>query len=78
MLTSRNVDYPSTHNLGVPTELLAGNGIELPAELADIDRLTPFGTVFRYDEVSHEAGRDRAQWLAWVRALRGFAQSLIR
>jgi HEPN domain-containing protein len=78
VLTSRNVDYPRTHNLGVLVELLASNGIELPAELADIDRLTPFGTVFRYDEVSPEAGRDRALWLAWVRALREFAQSLIR
>jgi len=78
VLTSRNVDYPRTHNLGVLIELLASNGIELPAELADIDRLTPFGTVFRYDEVSPEAGRDRALWLAWVRALREFAQSLIR
>lgn len=64
VLTSRNVDYPRTHNLGVLVELLASNGIELPAELADIDRLTPFGTVFRYDEVSPEAGRDRALWLA--------------
>jgi len=44
VLTSRNVDYPRTHNLGVLIELLASNGIELPAELADIDRLTPFGT----------------------------------
>jgi len=78
VLTSRNVDYPRTHNLGVLIELLASNGIELPAELADIDRLTPFGTVFRYDEVSPEAGRDRALWLDWVRALREFAQSLIR
>ena len=78
VLTSRNVDYPRTHNLGVLVELLASNAIELPAELADIDRLTPFGTVFRYDEVSPEAGRDRALWLAWVRALREFAQSLIR
>jgi len=78
VLTSRNVDYPRTHNLGVLVELLASNGIELPAELADIDRLTPFGTVFRYDEVSPKAGRDRALWLAWVRALREFAQSLIR
>ena len=78
VLTSRNVDYPRTHNLGVLVELLASNGIELPAELAHIDRLTPFGTVFRCDEVSPEAGRDRALWLAWVRALREFAQSLIR
>ena len=78
VLTSRNVDYPRTHNLGVLIELLARNGIELPTELADIDRLTPFGTVFRYDEVSPEAGRDRALWLACVRTLREFAQSLIR
>jgi len=78
VLTSRNVDYPRTHNLGVLIELLAGNGIELPDECADIDRLTPFGNVFRYDEVSPEAGRDRAQWLVWIRALRDFSQSLIR
>ena len=31
VLTSRNVDYPRTHNLGVLIELLASNGIELPA-----------------------------------------------
>jgi hypothetical protein len=43
-LASRKADYPRTHNLGVLIELLSGIGVELPADLADIDRLTPFGT----------------------------------
>lgn len=46
-----------------------------PEGLADIDRLTPFGTVFRYDEVLPQAGQDRSQWLGWIQALRAFVES---
>jgi hypothetical protein len=55
--------------------LLSKAGVVLPVELADIDRLTPFGTVFRYDEVLPLAGQDRSRWLGWVRALRTFVES---
>ena len=74
-LAARALDYPRTHNLGALIELLSKAGVVLPAELADIDRLTPFGTVFRYDEVLPQAGQDRSRWLGWVRALRTFVES---
>jgi hypothetical protein len=63
------------HNLGALIEMLGKAGVVLPAELSDIDRLTPFGTVFRYDEVLPKAGQDRSRWLGWIRALRAFVES---
>jgi hypothetical protein len=45
LLAARGVDYPKTHNLRVLIELLAEDDITLPAELAEIDRLTPLGEV---------------------------------
>jgi HEPN domain-containing protein len=74
-LASRKADYPRTHNLGVLIELLSGIGVELPGDLADIDRLTPFGTVFRYDEVLPQGEHDRARWLRWIRGLRAFVEA---
>jgi len=37
----RHVDYPRIHNHGVLIELRSDAGVKLPADLADIDRLTP-------------------------------------
>jgi HEPN domain-containing protein len=73
-LAVRALDYPRTH-LGALVELLSKAGVILPEGLADIDRLTPFGTVFRYDEVLPQAGQDRSQWLGWIQALRAFVES---
>ena len=74
-LAVRGLDYPRTHSLGALVELLSKARVTLPEGLADIDRLTPFGTVFRYDEVLPQAGQDRSQWLGWIQALRAFVQS---
>ena len=74
-LAVRGLDYPRTHNLGALVELLSKASVTLPEGLADIDRLTPFGTVFRYDEVLPQAGQVRSQWLGWIQALRAFVQS---
>jgi HEPN domain-containing protein len=77
-LVSRDVEYPRTHNLSVLIELLAKAGVVLPQELADVDRLTPFGTVFRYDEVLPQSRQDRSQWLSWIRVLRAFVELMLR
>lgn len=69
-LATVGLAYPRTHDLGVLIDLLAKGGVVLPDELADIDRLTPFGTVFRYDEILAATGQDRHQWLDWIRLLR--------
>jgi HEPN domain-containing protein len=78
VLAARGVDYPKTHNLRVLIELLSAEGIRLPEKLAEIDRLTQFGTTFRYDSISIADGRDRAIWLGWIQALRAFVEPFIR
>ena len=52
-------------------------GVELPPDLVDIDRLTPFGTVFRYDEVLPQGGRDHSRWLGWIQGPRAFVEATI-
>ena len=78
VLAARQVDYPKTHNLRVLVELLSAEGIRLPEKLAEIDRLTQFGTTFRYDSISIADSRDRMIWLWWIRDLRAFVEPLIR
>ena len=78
LLAARGVDYPKTHNLRVLVELLSAEGLQLPEKLAEIDRLTQFGTTFRYDSISIADGRDRVIWLGWIQALRAFVEPLIR
>jgi hypothetical protein len=58
--------------------LLTAEGIRLPEQLIEIDRLTQFGTTFRYDSALVADGRDRAIWLEWIRTLRAFVEPLIR
>lgn len=75
-LATRRLGYPRTHDLGVLIDLLARGGVTLPEALADLDRLTPFGTVFRYDETLSPIGQDRRHWLNWIRALRAVVEAL--
>ncbi|MEY3205393.1 MAG: hypothetical protein RLZZ21_1724 [Planctomycetota bacterium] len=74
----RGLDYPRTHDLGALIDMLAKGGMALPEDLVDIDLLTPFGTIFRYDEVVERAGRDRQQWLGWIRSLRSLVTAMKR
>lgn len=74
----RGLDYPRPHDLGALIDMLAKGGMTLPEELADVDLLTPFGTIFRYDEVVQQAGRDRQQWLGWIRSLRSRVTAMKR
>jgi HEPN domain-containing protein len=77
-MAMRGLDYPRTHDLGALIDILAKGGMPLPEELADIDLLTPFGTIFRYDEVVQQPGRDRQQWLGWIRSLRSLVTAMKR
>lgn len=76
VLASQGIDYPKTHNLRVLIELLAEAGIRIPEELSAVTRLTPFGTTFRYDTMQQGAG-DRAEWLALIKSLRAFVETLL-
>jgi len=75
LLCARGVDYPRTHSLGVLVELLGTAGETLPGVVGDLNRLTPFGTTFRYDEGFSGASSDRSEWLTTIRTLREFVES---
>lgn len=52
------------------TDLLADAGHPLPSTLADLDLLTAYGTLFRYEDIPLETQLDRNAVLASVRELR--------
>jgi HEPN domain-containing protein len=47
-LAASGVDFPFTHDLGGLIELCEDAGARVPTELADADRLTPYGARLRY------------------------------
>ena len=47
-IASRGQDFPFTHDLGLLMQLCQDAGLELPADLTDADRLTPYAAAIRY------------------------------
>ena len=50
----------------------------MPGVVGDLNRLTPFGTTFRYDEGFSGASFDRSEWLTTIRTLREFVESRMK
>lgn len=69
LLSEYGVPFPRTHNLRLLMDLLADAGTPLPPALADLDVLTPYGTLFRYDETPADLKLDRTSTLAMVKTL---------
>lgn len=47
-IASRDRGFPFTHDIGLLMQLCQDAGLELSAELADADRLTPYAAAIRY------------------------------
>lgn len=47
-ISSRGLEFPFTHDLGLLMQLCEDAGFKLPAELAEADRLTPYAAAIRY------------------------------
>jgi HEPN domain-containing protein len=77
LLSEFSVHFPRTHNLRLLMDLLADAGHPLPFSLADLDLLTAYGTLLRYEDIPVETKLDRTAALAMVRALRAFAEQKI-
>lgn len=75
-LAFRAVDFPYTHDLDGLLELCQTNGLEVPPELEDVDRLSPYGVHMRYG-TSHAARLDREQALLWATSAVQWAQDVI-
>lgn len=77
LLSEIGVVYPRTHNLRFLMDLLADAGHALPEELAELDMLTPYGTLFRYEDLPAELAVARRSLLDMVKALHALADSKI-
>ena len=76
-LAHLGLDFPKVHRLEALVDLLEANGKPLPQDLANLGQLTPFATVFRYEDLPLTAPFDRTEVLAWVQRLRAFVESQI-
>lgn len=78
LLSLLGIHFRKTHDLRELIDLLTDSGNSIPAELADIDKLTPYGTLFRYDVLDTESSFDRAAARTMVRKLREWVENKIR
>lgn len=76
-LSDRGVDYPKTHNLRAIVDLLVAAGQSLPDDLKDVDSLTPYATIYRYEDVPVSGSFDRKQVRQQVRRVRAYVESQI-
>ena len=77
LLSEFSVHFPRTHNLRLLMDLLTDAGHPLPSSLANLDLLTAYGTLFRYEDIPVETKLDRKAALDMVRELRTFAEKKI-
>lgn len=54
-IASRGLEFPFTHDIGLLMQLCEDAGLELPADLAEADRLTPYAAALRYGLGNPEA-----------------------
>jgi len=80
VLSNQGVEYPRTHNLAALLDQVRRSGLALPPDAEDLPRLTPFGTLLRYED---EAGMgpsealDRGPTAEWVHRTMAWAESLV-
>ena len=77
LLALAGCDYPRSHNIGLLLDLLTNQGIALPDNADALAALTPFGTVFRYDDLAFEDISDRHSWPPLLHWLTAEVQALI-
>lgn len=75
MLSKLGINFPRTHNLRLLIDLLADAGQPLPANLSGIDTLTPYGTLFRYEDIPTEVELDREALFNLIRTLHDFVEN---
>jgi len=54
LLSHRRVAFRRTHDLTELLDLLAADGVEIPAEIAEVRRLGPYAVEFRYEDIPDE------------------------
>ena len=76
-LSDLGVSFPRTHNLRFLMDLLRDAGRSLPTVLADLDGLTPFATLFRYENLPTATALDRGEVARRIRTFREHVEQQI-
>jgi HEPN domain-containing protein len=76
VLAFHEVDFDRTHSIGYLTSLLEHHGIELPGDREQIENLTPWAVVARYQS-SVEEVLDRAAAREQMSAVRDWSRRLL-
>ena len=74
LLSDLGTAFRKTHELGALMDALARSGAPLPGEFENLDVLTPFGAVYRYDDYDGGESLNRAETLTLLRALRAWVE----
>lgn len=76
-LASRDRDFPFTHDIGLLMQLCQDAGVELPADLAEADRLTPYAAAIRYG-LGDPGAVPTSDALRWAALAIEWADALLR
>jgi HEPN domain len=74
LLSDLAIRFRKTHELGALIALIESSGPRIPQEFADLDLLTPFGAVYRYEHFDAELALDRGRARQWLRSLRSYVE----
>jgi len=69
LLSAAGCTFRKTHDLAMLLGSLSQAGVPLPPEFDAIDALTPFGSVYRYEDLDSMTGFDRRAARTLVRNL---------
>ncbi len=78
LLSDLEVRFRKTHEIGSLMALLAQAGFALPDQFENLDVLTPFGAIYRYEDYDTIVSLDRDQARTWVRELRAWVETKLR
>lgn len=77
ILVKKGIPFPKTHDLSMLLDLLKRGKITPPFSEDDLEWLTPYATIFRYDDLSEET-LDRKKAIALISSIKKWANHLIR
>lgn len=79
VLMSRSVRYPFTHDIEALIKLVRQSGLLLPPDSNDLPFVTPFGTLFRYEDIEEDLpdSVDSVRLLAWAETTVVWARTII-
>jgi HEPN domain-containing protein len=78
LLSEAGVRFRKTHEIGALMALLEQAGHGLPDQFENLDVLTPFGAIYRYEDYDAVVSLDRHEARESLRELRAWVETILR